>query len=293
MSERIVIEVGGEDELSSQQREDAIRSVEAMAMPAIESRDRALESEAETEELAKAINGPLIALYEHDEKARRAAEEARPMLSASPQWHIDWLDSATEIESPREGRTFFTPPFHFPWSWRRADGCPPNFVRHNNSAGVLAMEGAAGPLAPGSCGRFVEVHAGFGIGIRPARDGLLVANSDRRFMKFIYEVAAYGVGSYAVAEGGTECSIMSEGNWKAGESRKKFRKRVSVNERERFESNLFGDGVMRHVIPVRAGHDYQFNVGAWLFVDNASGVGQSGAIAGVRLEVPIMELIGP
>ncbi|MGW6145796.1 hypothetical protein [Streptomyces sp. NPDC055140] len=293
MSEKIVIEVGGEEQLSSQQREDAIRSVQGMAMPAIESRNRALESETLTDELANAFNGPLVALVEQDEKARRVAEEARPLLSASPDWHIDWLDTPAQIESPRDDRTFFTPPYHFPWAWHRVDGSPPNFVQHNTSAGTLTMKGSCGPLAPDSGDRFVEVHAGFGIGIRPERNGLLVAVSDRRFMKCIYELAAYGLGSWAVVEGGTECSIMSEGQWKAGESRQKFHKRVSVNERDSFESNLFGDGVMRHEIPVLAGHDYQFNVGAWLFVDNTSGVGQSGAIAAVRCEVPIMQLIAP
>ncbi|MFJ3509690.1 hypothetical protein [Streptomyces luteogriseus] len=42
---------------------------------------------------------------------------------------------------------------------------------------------------------------------------------------------------------------------------------------------------MRHMVPLRAGHDYQFNVGAWLLVDNTSAVGHSGALAQVRCEI--------
>ncbi|MET9681999.1 hypothetical protein [Streptomyces coeruleorubidus] len=265
-----------------------------MAVPAVESRNRYLESEAAATELSNEINRPLLTLIEQDDKARRAAEEAMPLLSAEPDFHVDWLDSpGVAVEAARDERSYFWPPFHFGWAWHRIDGGRPHQVFTDRPSGVAFMDGRVGPLAPGGGSKFVEIHAGFGVGFRPARDGVLTATSDRRFMKFYYGVAAHGLGSWAVAEGGTECSIMSEGNWKAGESRKKFRKRVSVNERETFESNLFGDGVMRHMVPVRAGHDYQFNVGAWLFVDCTSAIGQSGALAQVRCEVPIMELTGP
>ncbi|MFD8230925.1 hypothetical protein ACFV20_03340 [Streptomyces sp. NPDC059696] len=295
MSENIAIDVYDDEQLTSEQREDAIRSVRTMAAPAIESRNGYLETEAAATELSNAINRPLLDLVERDDKARHAAEGAVPLLKVEPDFHIDWLDSPVGSTEPPSvtGRSFFAPPFHFGWAWHRIDGGAPEAVIVDRPSGTVIFDGRSGPLAPNGRNKFVEIHAGFGVGFRPDRDGVLTATSDRRFMKFYYGVAAHGIGSWAVAEGGTECSIMSEGNWKAGESRKKFRKRVSVNERETFESNLFGDGVMRHMVPVRAGHDYQFNVGAWLFVDNTSGVGQSGALAQVRCEVPVMELTGP
>lgn len=294
MSENIEIDVHDDEQLTSEQRDEAIRSVRAMAGPAVQSRDRYLENEAAATDFSNAINRPLLALIEQDEKAQHAAQEAMPQLSVEPDFHVDWMDTPeTVTESPRAGRSYFWPPFHFSWSWRRLDGGASQLVTLDRPNGAVFMDGRCGPLAPQGQTRFVEVHAGYGIGFRAPRDGVLTANSDRRFMKFYYGVAAHGIGTWAVAEGGTECSIMSEGNWKAGESRKKFRKRVSVNERETFESNLFGDGVMRHMVPVRAGHDYQFNVGAWLFVDTNSALGQAGALAQVRCEVPIMELTGP
>lgn len=292
MSVEPVIEIGGDEQLSPQQREYFTDSVRAMAMRSIEARDRAFEKEAATNELAEAVNRPLRALFEQDEGYRRVVDEARPLLDLDPAPYTDWLNTTTAADVRIAGQSF-GPPFHFQWAWHRPDGSPPRRVDLNRPAGTVYFEGAAGPLAPGSGGRFVEVHAGFGVLFRPARDGVLVAESARRFQKVAYDVAAYGIGSWAVTEGGTECSILEQGQWKAGETRKRWRKRVSVNERETYESNLYGDGPMRHQIPVRAGLEYTFNVGIWLFVDNASGIGQSGALTGAFGDIPTMELTGP
>src|SRR5262249_32724267 len=162
-------------------------------------------------------------------------------------------------------------------------GSPPTQSDTHRPSGTVVMKAAAGPLGEGSGSAFVEAHAGFGLFYRPSTDGILIGEADRRFVKVLYKLAAHGIGSWAFTEGGSECTILEEGQFKVGETRRLWRERVSVNETRDYESNLFGDGLMRIQHPVRAGVGYTFNMGAWLFVDNASGIGQSGVIAGVRM----------
>lgn len=196
-------------------------------------------------------------------------------------------------------RTVQGPPFDFSWKWFHEGGSPPVAQELDPPSGTLHMKGQCGVLTPaGAGGRFVEGHAGYGLFFRPDRDGVLVGQSSRRFLKFAYSLGAQSppfspVPPWALTEGGTEFTVLEDGQWKAGFGRQRWRKRVSVNEQDQFESNLFGDGPARVEHPVRAGAGYTFNVGIWFLVDNASNVGASGAIAAVAGEIPVMEVMGP
>jgi hypothetical protein len=308
----------GQD-LTDEQRTYVERSIKGMVKHSATIRDRARAQRARREKLSDAINSPLMKLIENDEAAMTAfknliREEPRydidvnsllnPDSSATrvedyvhlrPSSVVTSTDRSTPVRSTNARDTGVTdfPPYHFDWKWHRIEGSPPTLSDTDRPSGTVIIRAAAGPLAQGSGPKFVEAHAGFGLFYRPSTDGILIGEADRRFVKVGYEMGAFGIGSWAVTEGGSECTILEEGQFKVGDSRQLWHERVSVNEHRKYESNLFGDGLMRIQLPVRAGVGYTFNMGAWLHVDNASGVGQSGVIATVKMELPVMTLIGP
>jgi hypothetical protein len=314
----LTMEFDGQD-LTDEQRADVERSIKGMAKHSATIRDRAHADQTRVEKLSDAISGPLMKLIEKDGAAMTAFKN---LIREEPQLDID-VDSLLNPDSPaprvedyvqllpssvvtsaergapvrtthaRAASVTHFPPYHFDWKWHRIEGSPPTQSDTHRPSGTAIMKAAAGPLAPGSGSSFVEAHAGFGLFYRPSTDGILIGEADRRFVKVLYNMKAVGLGSSATTEGGSECTILEEGQFKVGETRRLWRERVSLNETKDYESNLFGDGLMRIQLPVRRGVGYTFNMGAWLFVDNVSGIGQSGVVAGVRMEFPVMTLIGP
>jgi len=214
------VEVEGRD-LTEQQRADVQRSIEAMAMHSVEVRDRARAAEAEATRLSDAINRPLRALVERDTAAVAEFEDLLKVSSLNvdedllrypdsvtgrikdtiPQVTVSDVGLEGNLTRTADSDVFHGPPYHFAWAWHRADGSPPSQVQTDRPTGQVGMKGAAGPLAPGSGDKFVEVHAGFGLVFIPSANGLFIGESARRFLKIIYIVAAYGIGSSAVTEG--------------------------------------------------------------------------------------------
>lgn len=298
-SERISLTVTMTDPDSAKEhRIEAEKSVAAMAMHALAARDRARAAEDRMARLDEAVNGPLRKVVEQGPGAvgdlRRLLEEHRPLLDidVSTSGYPSWLPTTTGESGPPRldgARTFHGPPYDFSWAWHRLDGSPPSEVQIDRPSGQVVITAAAGPLAAGSGDKFVEAHAGFGIFFRANTNGTLIAESARRFEKVWYNLAAYGIGSWAVTDGGTEGTLLEEGQLKMIDPRTRWHDRVSVNEHREYESNLFGDGPMRFDMPVRAGLGYTFNVGVGLHVDNTSGLGQSGVITRVLGEMPTME----
>jgi hypothetical protein len=311
------IEINGSD-LTEQQRTIAMDSIRAMAMRSIEIRDRARAKEAELAKVSEVIYRPLRTLFEQDtgavEELRSLLEQRRlipdvdlesfvhpdpsaPRIEDAIPSYLDLLTtkSVDNDHAPTAAvRGERVPPFDFDWIWHRQDGSQPEVSLADRTTGRVLLVGSSGPaVPPHGQGKFVEVHAGCGLFLRASGNGLLIGGSSRRFMKFYYLLSASGLGSNATTEGGTECTILENGQFKAGETRRMWRKRISVDEHDEFQSNLFGDGPMRLEQPARAGAEYTFNVGLWLYVDHTSGIGQAGSLARASLDIPVMEIMGP
>lgn len=295
------IEIDFSEDLTPEQRNVARRSVEAMAENSREERDQRRAVEAQQEQLAAAINAPLRKLVEEDPNAVKQFQEMAGQtvvdLEEPLLLDIDHLPVATESATldirDLRATQVFGPPYHFDWRWHHAGGSAPYTSATNRPLGQASLQGRCGPFVIGSGGKFVEAHAGFGLVFRPTVNGLLSGDS-LRVLGFGWLVAAYGVGSNATCEGGTECTILEDGKLKAHQVHRLWRKRVSVDEYSTFtQTNPVTDTPMRTQFPIRAGHEYTFNVGFWVYTDNTAGVGTSGAISGLVGRVPTMAVTQP
>jgi hypothetical protein len=275
------------------------RSIQTMAARSAEERDRARAAEAEQAKLQAALDNPLKKLIEQDPAAAKQLQEL--LVYQQPLVDIASLlreELPTEAEDAtlvlRDVQTrVHGPPYHFDWTWHRTDGRPPREVTLKRPTGEVGLQARSGPLVEGA-DKFVEAHAGFGLLFRPPVDGLLRGDSLRR-MFWSYVVIAIGaVGCNATSEGGTECTILEDGQLRQRAVHRLWRKRVSNGEHDVADSQgLITDTPMPLQWPMRAGHEYTFNVGVWVYTDNTSGVGQSGAVSVIRGVVPGMTITAP
>ncbi|MFI8823964.1 hypothetical protein [Streptomyces sp. NPDC053431] len=296
------IEIDFSEDLTSEQRKIARRSVERMAAAGVEAREQQRAVEAGYQELSDAINAPLRKAVEADEAGRRKFEHLRDhtplrfdeptLLEAGAEYPVAVEAADMHIHDVRATQVF-SPPYHFDWRWHNTGGSAPYTSSTNRPLGQASLQGRCGPWIPGAGGKFVEAHAGFGLLFRPTVNGLLSGDS-LRVLGFFWVVGAFGIGSNATVEGGTECTILEDGKLKAVNSHKLWRKRVSVNEWADFvQTNPVTDTSMRTQFPMRAGHEYTFNVGFWIYADNTAGVGTSGAISALGGRVPSMVVTQP
>ncbi|MEU1409679.1 hypothetical protein ABZ471_47075 [Streptomyces sp. NPDC005728] len=281
------------------QRDDIESSIRAMAARSTEERDKARAAEARHQKLANAINAPLAKLVKQDSSAVSEFEDLLAQQkfefdSASilhPQEPIEVEEASLVVRTL--GVKLETPPYPFDWKWHQLNGSAPYDTFLNRSRGAVGIEARCGPLVPGSGGKFVNAHAGFGVFVRPTVSGILTCDS-LRLMTWGYFVGALGIGSNATVEGGVEHTIMEDGVFRAGGSHKLFRKRVSVDEVSSGHSQgVIADSPMPVSFPVLAGHGYTFNVGAWVYADNTAGVGTSGAVAVIGGGFPSMTVNTP
>ncbi|MFD5747018.1 hypothetical protein [Streptomyces sp. NPDC127033] len=278
--------------LSHEQRIVVEHSVQAMAAHVAKERDEEQKAEAAGAALGATLERPLLKLIENDPSV---AQELQGHLASMPPLEaVDLTGPLTNAQvedatlSVRAVETRVDrPPYDFSWSWHRQDGSPPFRQAINRPAGRVDVDARSGSLMVGGAPKFVDAHAGFGLFFRPPANGVLVGDSLRR-LAFGFVVAAYGIGSWAVSEGGTEHTILEDGQLKQFASHKLWRKRLSVNEFERFVSPTITDTPMPISFPVKAGHDYTFNVGFWVRTDNRSAIGRSCAQAIIAGLVPAM-----
>ena len=294
----IEVDVSFDEAVPPEQRGTVERSIRTMAEHSAAARDRTRAAEAKVAQLATAINAPLVKLIEQDSTAVREFKD----LLAQHQGAFDSAgmvdaDTPTAIEEAmlalRDIRAaVHAPPYHFEWKWHRLDGSPPSISQTNRALGEARLEGRCGPLLTGSGPKFVEAHAGFGLVFRPNRDGLLSGDSMRRIVWF-FAVGAGGLGSNATSEGGTECTILENGQLKAHGVHRLWRKRVSVSEFDTGNSGgVITDSPLRIQFPMRAGREYTFNVGVWAYADNTSGIGTSATLSGITGIIPSMTVDG-
>ncbi|MFE1989185.1 hypothetical protein [Streptomyces mirabilis] len=272
------------------------RSVQAMAAHSTEETDRLRAVEAEPAKVAALLDGLTAEQIAADPVKARALEEllARPfpldLDSASflrPENPLSEVENASRLSVLADHFDLWpgqlgvwSPPYHFTWSWHRTDGSPPFNAGFDPPTGQVALDGRSGSpgAMPGGAGTLVEAHAGYGLFFRFPHDGVLIGVS-REGVLFSYAVAAQGLGGgNATVEGGIECSILEDGQWRTGATHRFYRKRVSGNEADHDESPGFIDTSDPSIRwPVRAGHDYTFNVGVWVYCDHTAGVGRSAA----------------
>ncbi|WP_413105216.1 hypothetical protein [Streptomyces sp. Inha503] len=296
------IEIDFSEDLTSEQRKVARRSVEHMAASGIEAREQQRAVEAGYQELSDQINAPLRKAVEADEAAIKKFHHLRdhtplrfdePSILEMGADHPVGIEEATLRIHDVRATQVFTAPYHFDWRWHNTGGSAPYTSSTNRPLGQVSLQGRCGPWIPGAGGKFVEAHAGFGLLFRPTVNGLLSGDS-LRVLGWFWVVGAFGIGSNATVEGGTECTILEDGKLKANQSHKLWRKRVSVDEwADQAQTSPVTDTPMRTQFPMRAGHEYTFNVGFWIYADNTAGVGTSGAISGLGGRVPSMTITQP
>ncbi|MFD4736250.1 hypothetical protein ACFWNR_03720 [Streptomyces virginiae] len=296
------IEIDFSEDLTPEQRKVAGRSVKSMAAAGVEAREKQRAVEAGYQELSDALDAPLRKVVEIDQgaiKKFRHLLEHTPLrfdepsiLEADGDQSVGIEDATMRLGDVRATQ-IFTPPYHFDWRWHNTGGSAPYTSTTNRPLGQASLQGRCGPWIPGAGGKFVEAHAGFGLFFRPTVSGLLSGDS-LRVLGWFWVVGAFGIGSNATVEGGTECTILEDGKLKAFQSHKMWRKRVSVREyADQVQTNPVTDIPLRTQFPMRAGHDYTFNVGFWIYADNTAGVGTSGAISGLGGRVPGMTVTRP
>lgn len=177
--------------------------------------------------------------------------------------------------------THFAPPYDFSWAWHDGNGHPPfNSVlnRPNGAVGLDARSGAA----PGGVSGFVNAHAGFGVFLRSDVGGRRFPHAVLNPGRFRWAVRAVGVGSNATSEGGFELTVFEDGRLLAAASRKLWRGRVSGSV---FSPDESASGSQPNQLitgpelefTLRAGHEYTFNAGIWVYSDRSTGVG-AGAV---------------
>ncbi|MGS2588932.1 hypothetical protein [Streptomyces hebeiensis] len=279
------------------------RSIQGMAAHAAQQTDRVRAAEAEHAKLAAALNAPLARLVESDPASAEALQElrTRPLpleLDSVGVLHPEDTSAAAE-EATLSVRNIQThvwgPPYHFSWFWHRTNGSPPFNRVIDRPTGQVGLDGRSGSpgAIPGGASTFVEAHAGFGLLFHPPTNGVLVGDSLRR-VHDSFGVAAYGIGSNATVEGGTECTILEDGQFRKGATHRLYRKRVSVNESDHaITPGFFTDSPMSVQWPVRAGHEYTFNVGVWVYCDHTAGVGRSAAQSLCQAIIPSMTTTVP
>jgi hypothetical protein len=165
-------------------------------------------------------------------------------------------------------------PFHYDWAWRH---------------GLLVFENRAdrstGRIRVDVSGRRRgDAHAGFGVSVRADRDHWATARSLRRSAERC-RVRSGATGAVALAEGGTEMTVMEAGTLLAAQQDKRFRIRLNPGfwsgpEEQAYDSGGVGTGGPIDVTWfMRRGHTYQINVGAWVLAEWTSGPHASGDIS--------------
>lgn len=286
------MEVNFNEELTDRQREVAERSIRAMAEHSAEMRSpkrstseqalqaQGIRTDAGVQEIERRELSEFCARHEPD----RSAVGAIGRLE-SPVGQGDLLPrEATWVNQNHQ------PPFHFDWKWHRIDGKAPEFSVTNRPQGRADVKGRSLPGDP-----FVEAHAGFGVILRPDADGWLIGDAVR-FAAWAYGVKCYpGVGSNATSEGGTEITLLEDGQYRLGQTSRMWRKRVTNDEEDVRQSNGFlaDTAPLRLQFWARAHHEYTFNVGFWLYADHTSGAGSAGATSLLAGTVPSMHTVHP
>ncbi|WP_159049082.1 hypothetical protein [Streptomyces sp. NRRL B-3648] len=296
-------------EVESDQRSTVERSVQAMATHSIRQSNPTRIAESAEAKLTESLNGAAMRQVEADPAAAKAMEE---ILALPLPADIESIDAArpersvTQVEAPfllwPGYLRIWRPPYHFNWSWHRTEGSPPFNSLIDPPTGQVGLDGRSGSpgAIDGGAGSFVEAHSGFGLFFRPPSDGLLIGvpgavSGSELLMFWNYVVATQGFLNNATVEGGIECSILEDGQWRTGKTITWFRKRVSRFEQDRTGTGGFimnnDDLAIR--CPVLAGHEYTLNVGVWVFCDHTAGAGRAAAGSQAMVVIPCIATADP
>ncbi|MEH0586852.1 hypothetical protein QA942_23295 [Streptomyces sp. B21-106] len=194
------------------------------------------------------------------------------------------------------------PPYDFSWSWHNAAGSPPSTLEIDRSAGWISLAAGSGSIEGGGANTFIEAHAGFGLILEGCFDfhGFNLGQEGSRWFSS-FEVSA-SIGGSATSRGGTEGTVLKDGQSYMGNARTLWDRRVSANPTHPVDSasgdsgSFIPDEPMGFAWPSRTGHQYTFNVGVWVFTDTdpslAGSAGSACAISGyvprIRVETSLM-----
>lgn len=280
-----------DEETRSAMQGIAERSVATLVARSRARLDQARAAEAELAKIGEAIHAPVTRLLLDNPQASNALDQLRsrklieidtdePLAQDKSQ-----LSPYVDVPVPRYGgdTLVFRPPFHYAWTWHDHSGFPPFEVVQNRDLGFVRLDARSGLVEGGASG-FVNVHAGFGVGLsvdRPARAGAWAFLED---VLAIYKMKTTpGIGSNATTEGGVEVTALRNGtDLVASFGNRLFRRRISQSE-----STDERVGPSNWPVPYPSpselswqmppGQTFTFNVGAWVFTDRSAGVGGAGA----------------
>jgi hypothetical protein len=235
-----------------------------------------------------ALNGPFMKLIEGDPLARKALENLRTRQNM----RSDTMDTlrqdllpvlpynAMPLELQRGGTNRalgFVPPYDFNWAWHDMNGHPPFIMIFDQSSGQVSLEARSGPSVGGAPG-FVNASVGFGVFFRSDTTAQRFLHSVLNPGRFKFSVeTSFGFGTNATSEGGFDLTVFEDGQFLVGASRKLWRRRIGSDEfssEEQGQHLIFGPDLQ---FIMRAGHDYTFNAGIWVFSDYTSGIGVAAA----------------
>jgi hypothetical protein len=159
-----------------------------------------------------------------------------------------------------------------------------NQANHQNGRIVVAVRGPthAGMLPSRGHG---DAHAGCGVVLRASRNHWVTARSFRRSAEQC-RVFSGVTGAVALAEGGTEMTVLEGDRLLDVAQDKRFRIRLNPSfwgsgEHEEYDSHGFGTGAPIEVRWfMQAGHTYTLNVGAWVLAEWTHGPHAGGTVSG-------------
>lgn len=274
-------------DVSAEQQRVVEHSVESMAAQACDRTARIRAEEAERAEFEATLTQPFMHVIEDNPAAVKTLEDlrTRPLFQNVP--------TLQPVEEPLVSDDFATLmvrapidikviPFDFTWNWFNTAGSRPFNRTLDPPNGWVGLDARVGLIA-GGASSFVDAHVGFGVVLTTDRP-LKATGRSLRKMRYGYAVHAVGVGSNATSEGGVEFTVFDNETLVGFTPRKLWRGRVSAGlghpdefataDSEGFDKGPPGMELSWTMLP---GHQYTFNVGAWVFADRSSGAGGAAA----------------
>jgi hypothetical protein len=178
------------------------------------------------------------------------------------------------------------PNYHFFWSWGSHFRPPVGATQSISGFVGLTTQAGAGAMAPDG---FFEAHAGYGLVLRTDHTVTAIGRSFKK-AEHEYSLNTWGDG-HIVTEGGLEFTVMEDGVFKAGtpvNDGKIWRLRASGGEGDGRPQN-FPSQVMfdprELVFTMNPGHEYTFNVGAWVGSEAESTLGAAAVTSMIKADV--------
>ncbi|WP_227984826.1 hypothetical protein [Nocardia spumae] len=275
------VDVNYSDDLSDDMRREIDKSIAALidrSNRAAERRravqqERVLLREAKKDSFRKLFGSDGQAAYtSHTTAKEQSAKSESLELPIPPAIDSDELSKAAALRFGLVTK-LFQPPFYFDWKWDNSHGTY-GLSYTSDKSGVAAINAEVK-----EDGAFINAHAGVGVALTTETLGssndVYVLGRALTWTNRSWFCLAGLQGGDATTEGGTELTVLSDGELITSKPETIWRSRLSDGEYDQFydPEGPFEVGNPYEVLwTMHPGKVYTFNLGAWVYVECNEGI---------------------